>query len=108
MPAPALNASLGSGLLLALVAKHGFGRLKQVERGLEGDFQLATTSIVQVGIIYIVIGCDVEDNAFEDLAGLIQICKVAGGVELAELDGTAGDLVLNGFEDTERSFHLAL
>lgn len=69
---------------------------------------MATTFIVQVGIIYIAIGCDVEDNAFEDMASLLQICNVAGVVELAKIDGVADDLVLNGLEDTERSFHLAL
>lgn len=91
-----------------LVAKQGFSCLKQTERGLEGGYQLATTVIVQVGIIYSAIGCDVEDNAFEDLDGLLQICKVAWVVKLAEIDGASGDLVLNSLEDTERSFHLTL
>ena len=91
-----------------LVAQQGFSCLKQTERGLEGGYQLATTVIVQVGIIYIAIGCDVEDNAFEDLDGLLQICKVAWVVKLAEIDGASGDLVLNSLEDTERSFYFAL
>ena len=69
---------------------------------------MTTTVIVQVGIIYSAIGCDVEDNAFEDLDGLLQICKVAWVVELAEIDSVADDLVLDGLEDTERSFYFAL
>lgn len=69
---------------------------------------MATADIVQVGIIYIAIGCDVEDNAFEDLASLIQICKVTGTAELAKLDGASGDLVLDGLEVTECNFYFDL
>ena len=44
----------------------------------------------------------------EDASGSLQCFEVARFAEFVELKDFVGNLVLNGLEDTERSFHFAL